>query len=167
MSPERNVLVVESNIRGPTLKSQIANTNIHISLHKSRIVILLDQKQQLGIIMCGGDAVNEEELILCCALCCVNCSVLPSCGCIGCSGKVSREICHRFGSCRRRMQIPTIRLVSTNRTEETPSLPHSLTHTINSMPCIHSIYRQVSAALMRSAAASLAHPVFFPAAASD
>lgn len=39
--------------------------------------------------MCGGDdAINEDELILCCAFLCANCAVLPSLDCCGCSGKV-------------------------------------------------------------------------------
>jgi hypothetical protein len=54
------------------------------------------------ITMCGGDdAIDEDKLILCCALCCINCSILPSCDCFGCSGKVSRRA-HRFGYCRMR-----------------------------------------------------------------
>merc|ERR1740136_179377 len=32
---------------------------------------------------CDGDAVDEKALILCCALCCVNCSVLPTMECFG------------------------------------------------------------------------------------
>jgi hypothetical protein len=40
--------------------------------------------------MCGcDDAVQEDKLRLCCALCCINCSVYEGCcRCIGCSGKV-------------------------------------------------------------------------------
>ena len=37
------------------------------------------------------DAVNEEELTLCCAACCANCSTGPNCGC---SGKVG--LCCEF-----------------------------------------------------------------------
>jgi hypothetical protein len=39
---------------------------------------------------CGDDAVDENNLVLCFALCCVNLSLYPTCDCIGCSGKVSR-----------------------------------------------------------------------------
>jgi hypothetical protein len=38
--------------------------------------------------MGNNDAVDESKLILCCALCCANISFLPSCGALGCSGKV-------------------------------------------------------------------------------
>jgi len=34
-----------------------------------------------------SDAVDEDKLLLCCALCCANCSILPT-SCIGCSGKI-------------------------------------------------------------------------------
>lgn len=37
---------------------------------------------------CDGDAVDEANLVLCCALCCVNCSLLPTMECFGFSGKV-------------------------------------------------------------------------------
>ena len=50
------------------------------------------------------DAVNEEELVLCCALCCANCSALtnPS-ACMSCSGKVgvcclTCEVCCKLGA---------------------------------------------------------------------
>jgi hypothetical protein len=39
--------------------------------------------------MGNNDAVDERKLILCCALCCANISLLPSCGALGCSGKVN------------------------------------------------------------------------------
>ena len=34
------------------------------------------------------DSIDEDNLILCCACCCSNISVLPTCGALGCSGKV-------------------------------------------------------------------------------
>ena len=37
----------------------------------------------------NDDAVNEDKLVLCFAICCVNLSVYPTCDCVGCSGKVS------------------------------------------------------------------------------
>jgi len=40
---------------------------------------------------CGGDAVDEDKFVLCCALCCTNCAVYPSCDACGFSGKVKRE----------------------------------------------------------------------------
>ena len=44
------------------------------------------------ITMCGGDdAIDEENLLLCCALCCVNCSLYPDLDCFGCSGKVRND----------------------------------------------------------------------------
>ena len=50
----------------------------------------------------GDDAVNEEDLILCCAACCANCSILPA-GCISCSGKIGLcclniEVCCKPGA---------------------------------------------------------------------
>ena len=36
----------------------------------------------------SNDAVDEGELILCCALCCANTSFYPSSDCFGCSGKL-------------------------------------------------------------------------------
>ncbi|KAL9182899.1 hypothetical protein ACHAXT_004178 [Thalassiosira profunda] len=36
----------------------------------------------------SNDAVDEGELILCCALCCANTSLYPSSDCCGCSGKL-------------------------------------------------------------------------------
>ena len=38
------------------------------------------------------DAVNEENLVLCCALCCANLSLYPSGECFGCSGKVRADL---------------------------------------------------------------------------
>jgi len=38
--------------------------------------------------MGGDDAIREEDLILCCGLCCANLSYLPTADCCGCSGKV-------------------------------------------------------------------------------
>ena len=48
--------------------------------------------------MGDNDAVNEEDLILCCGLCCSNCSILPNLSCCGCSGKLgfcclNAEVC--------------------------------------------------------------------------
>lgn len=56
------------------------------------------------IPMCSDDdAVNEEELILCCALCCANCSLLCDGTCVSCSGKVGlcclqAEVCCKPGA---------------------------------------------------------------------
>ncbi|KAL7467100.1 hypothetical protein ACHAXS_007365 [Conticribra weissflogii] len=52
---------------------------------------------------CGADAIDEEKLRLCCALCCVNCSTYPSCDCLGCSGKaglccLNCEFCFKCGA---------------------------------------------------------------------
>ena len=49
------------------------------------------------------DAVDEENVILCCALCCANCGVYNDCDCLGCSGKVgccccNAEVCLKFGA---------------------------------------------------------------------
>ena len=38
--------------------------------------------------MAGDDAVDEDKLVLCCALCCVNLGMYPSADCLGCSGKI-------------------------------------------------------------------------------
>ena len=49
------------------------------------------------------DAVNEDETILCCAVCCANCACLPSIDCLGCSGKIglcclNAQVCCKFGA---------------------------------------------------------------------
>jgi len=49
-----------------------------------------------------SDAVDEDKLLLCCALCCANCSILPT-SCIGCSGKIGLcclniELCCKPGA---------------------------------------------------------------------
>jgi hypothetical protein len=49
-------------------------------------------------IVCCGDAVDEEKLILCCALCCTNCSCYPACDALGVSGKV-RFLLHNVQGC--------------------------------------------------------------------
>jgi len=55
-----------------------------ISLNELSNLTLLVPK-----IMSGNyDAIDEEELTLCCAVCCANCSTYPRCDAIGCSGKV-------------------------------------------------------------------------------
>ncbi|KAI2491766.1 hypothetical protein MHU86_22793 [Fragilaria crotonensis] len=36
----------------------------------------------------GDDAVDEENIALCCALCCVNCGIYKDGDCTGCSGKL-------------------------------------------------------------------------------
>ena len=38
--------------------------------------------------MAGDDAIDEKDLVLCCALCCVNQSIYPTSDCFGCSGKI-------------------------------------------------------------------------------
>jgi hypothetical protein len=54
--------------------------------------------------MCGdGDAVDEDELILCCAVCCSNCAIMTDCTCISCSGKIgccclNMEVCCKPGA---------------------------------------------------------------------
>ena len=46
--------------------------------------------------MGNDDAVDEDKLVLCCALCCVNASFYPTCDCFGCSGKVRTLIANAF-----------------------------------------------------------------------
>ena len=55
--------------------------------------------------MCCGDddAVDEEKIILCCALCCVHCGVYTGWDCPGCSGKIGMcclncEVCCKPGA---------------------------------------------------------------------
>lgn len=54
--------------------------------------------------MSNNDAVDEDELILCCAVCCANCSILTNLsGCMSCSGKVglcclNMEVCCKPGA---------------------------------------------------------------------
>jgi hypothetical protein len=81
-----------SNITHKLWSRQIASLFTHHKLWiaiRSHHLFLSFSTKQTTKISCAEDAVNEEELILCCALCCINCSILPSCGCFGCSGKVS------------------------------------------------------------------------------
>ncbi|EEC45675.1 predicted protein [Phaeodactylum tricornutum CCAP 1055/1] len=53
--------------------------------------------------MRNGDAIAEDDLILCCALCCANLSILSGCECLGCSGKAgiccfNLECCFKPGA---------------------------------------------------------------------
>lgn len=45
--------------------------------------------------MAGDDAVDEDKVTLCCAVCCANCGIYPTEDCCGCSGKAVsfRNIC--------------------------------------------------------------------------
>ena len=57
----------------------------------------------------GDDAIDEEKLVLCCALCCANLSTYPSADCLGCSGKVgmcclNAEFCCKV---RQRLSFPS------------------------------------------------------------
>ena len=50
-----------------------------------------------------GDAVNEDELVLCCAAGCTNCSVLTNLSVLSCSGKIglcclNAEVCCKPGA---------------------------------------------------------------------
>jgi hypothetical protein len=54
----------------------------------------LNNKRNSPLTMCMEDAVDEEKLILCCALCCTNCSVYPSCDALGASGKAGICCCN-------------------------------------------------------------------------
>ena len=51
--------------------------------------------------MPNDDAVDERKALLCCALCCLNCSYYPTCGC--CSGRIglcclNLEVCCKTGA---------------------------------------------------------------------
>jgi hypothetical protein len=53
--------------------------------------------------MGGNDAVDEENIVLCCALCCANCGYYNDADCGGCSGKagvccLNCEVCCKFGA---------------------------------------------------------------------
>ncbi|KAL7564169.1 hypothetical protein ACA910_021143 [Epithemia clementina (nom. ined.)] len=53
--------------------------------------------------MCGDDAVNEDELLLCSACCCTNLSIYPSLAALGISGKcgiccLNAECCCKLGA---------------------------------------------------------------------
>jgi hypothetical protein len=50
--------------------------------------------------MCMPDAVNEEEVILCCAVCCANCSIYPACDACGVSGKAGICCCNLECCCK-------------------------------------------------------------------
>jgi hypothetical protein len=41
--------------------------------------------------LCSHGSVNADNVVLCCALCCMNCGCLNECACLGCSGKI--EVC--------------------------------------------------------------------------
>lgn len=45
---------------------------------------------------CCDDAVDEDSLILCCALGCANCSIYNSCDCVGTSAKVRILACKQL-----------------------------------------------------------------------
>ena len=52
---------------------------------------------------CCGDAVDENKIILCCALGCCHCGLYNACDCTGCSGKVgicciNCEMCCKTGA---------------------------------------------------------------------
>jgi hypothetical protein len=41
------------------------------------------------MVCCGDpDAVDEENIILCCGVCCAHCGIYNDCDCPGCSGKI-------------------------------------------------------------------------------
>jgi len=46
------------------------------------------------------DAVNEDETILCCAVCCANCSIYPALDALGASGKVGFCCCQLEFCCK-------------------------------------------------------------------
>lgn len=48
----------------------------------------INKYYSIAIMVVGGDSLNEDKLMLCCALCCTNCALYPSFEAIGCSGKV-------------------------------------------------------------------------------
>jgi hypothetical protein len=56
---------------------------------QNRSFDFINQSINQSITMAAGDdAVDEEKVILCCALCCVNCGYYNACDSLGCSGKV-------------------------------------------------------------------------------
>lgn len=61
----------------------------------------------------GDDAIDEEKLVLCCALCCANMSTYPSADCLGCSGKVGMCCLNAEFCCKVRLRFP---------------FPHQLSH---------------------------------------
>ena len=68
-----------------------------ISHHNTQLVHNTKNNSQLTATtynnMGNDDAIDEDNLILCCALCCANVSILPTLGCLGCSGKVRSSCC--------------------------------------------------------------------------
>ena len=68
---------------------------------QSQSILSVWPLEHLKVIQCmnftsmGDDAVDESKLILCCAVCCANVSLYPTCDCFGCSGKVSACLCPR------------------------------------------------------------------------
>lgn len=53
----------------------------------------------------GDDAIDEEKLVLCCALCCANMSTYPSADCLGCSGKVGMCCLNAEFCCKVRLRF--------------------------------------------------------------
>jgi hypothetical protein len=97
------------------------------------------------IITMPGDAVDEENVILLCAACCVNCGFYADGDCGGCSGKV-------------RLPIPW-------RCTVTPLFSHGRFET-NPASFGDKHFRPAFAAATWSAAASRPHPASSPSAAS-
>ena len=53
--------------------------------------------------MSADDAVEEENIMLCCAICCTNCGLYMDSDCLGCSGKagvccLNCEFCFKFSA---------------------------------------------------------------------
>jgi hypothetical protein len=74
--------------------------------HRQFVVVVVDQdaKQRKMGLLSGDDAVDEEKIILCCALCCVHCGIYTGGDCPGCSGKcglccLNLEMCCKPGTC--------------------------------------------------------------------
>eukprot|EP00956_Cyclotella_meneghiniana_P044058 scaffold300195_cov96-Cyclotella_meneghiniana.AAC.3 len=96
----------------------------------------------------GDDAIDEEKLVLCCALCCANLSTYPSADCLGCSGKV--------GMCFSDRRPLSLARVLIDVSPEHPAFPAAVVDlSANSMDAHASTSKHIAAAVL--------HRLLFPA----
>ena len=89
-----------SDLEGIASESQICIQSPQNSLEFLLVIlseplenlITIRSRDRMNFSTMENDAVDESKLILCCALCCANVSIYPTCDCFGCSGKVSAVV---------------------------------------------------------------------------
>jgi len=72
--------------------------HVHLAFTKETHNILQEERKSHIFDIMGDDAIDEENIVLCCALCCANCGLYADADCLGCSGKcgcccVNCEVC--------------------------------------------------------------------------